>query len=121
MNGDFRLRNGENRPQTRVFMLGLGKWRNGGGTAPASATAEARQAGNGAAAGFDVVSGFPRGLPDGIKYRPLATALWPSEAETLATLGPWQPGRFLIGRDSAGRYVGHEDDRHILSVAGSRA
>src|SRR4051812_38138853 len=100
-------------------MLGLGKWRNGGETAPASATAEARQAGN-SAAGFDVASGFPRGLPDGNRYRPLATALWPSEAETFATLGPWQPGRFLIGRDSAGRYVGHEDDRHILSVAGSR-
>ena len=28
---------------------------------------------------------------------------------------------FLIGRDAAGRYVGHADDRHILTVAGSRA
>ena len=36
-------------------------------------------------------------------------------------LGEWKPGRFLIGRDSAGRYIGHSDDRHILTVAGSRA
>ena len=36
-------------------------------------------------------------------------------------LGAWKPGRFLIGRDSLGRYVGHDDDRHILTVAGSRA
>jgi type IV secretion system protein VirD4 len=106
-------------------MLGLGKWRNGSekqaATPPASATAAARQAGNGAAAVLDVVSGFPRGLPDGNPHKPLATALWPSESETFATLGAWEPGRFLIGRDSLGRYVGHEDDRHILSVAGSRA
>ena len=102
-------------------MLGLGKWLNGGGNPPASATAEARQAGNGAAAGLDVVSGFPRGLPDGNPHKPLATALWPSEGETFATLGAWEPGRFLIGRDSLGRYVGHADDRHILTVAGSRA
>jgi type IV secretion system protein VirD4 len=105
----------------RVSMLGLGKWLNGGGTAPAAATAAARQAGNGAAAVRDVVSDFPRGLPDGDKHKPLATSLWPSEAETLDTLKAWQPGRFLIGRDSAGRYLGHEDDRHILTVAGSRA
>jgi hypothetical protein len=32
-------------------------------------------------------------------------------------LGEWQPGRFLIGRDTAGRYVGHIDDPHILTVA----
>jgi type IV secretion system protein VirD4 len=109
-------------------MRGLGKWLNGGGNAPAFATAAARQAGNGAEhpalstiEGPDVVSGFPRGLPDGDKHRPLATARWPSEAETFATLGAWKPGLFLIGRDSLRRYVGHEDDRHILTVAGSRA
>src|SRR5690349_17919140 len=121
----FGTRNPENRPRTRVFMRGLGKWLNGGGNPPAFTVA--RQAGNGAEnrapaiQGPDVVSGFPRGLPDGNKHRPLATAQWPSEAETFATLKEWEPGLFLIGRDSAGRYVGHEDDRHILSVAGSRA
>jgi type IV secretion system protein VirD4 len=105
-------------------MLGLGKWLNG----PASAKAAARLAGNGAenpapgvTEGPDVVSGFPRGLPDGNPHRPLATALWPSEAETFSVLEEWGPGRFLIGRDSIGRYIGHEDDRHILTVAGSRA
>jgi type IV secretion system protein VirD4 len=80
------------------------------------------QAGNGAAERPDIiVSGFPRGLPDGNPHRPLATARWPSEAETFSVLGAWEPGRFLIGRDSIGRYVGHADDRHILTVAGSRA
>jgi type IV secretion system protein VirD4 len=109
-------------------MRGLGKWLNGGGNPPAFAKAAARQAGNGAenpaaatTQGPDVVSDFPRGLPDGNKYRPLATAQWPSEAETFNTHKEWKPGRFLIGRDSRGRYVGHEDDRHILTVAGSRA
>ena len=72
-------------------------------------------------AGPEIVSGFPRGLPDGNLHRPLATARWPSESETLAMLGAWKPGRFLIGRDSTGRYIGHSDDRHILTVAGSRA
>ena len=30
-------------------------------------------------------------------------------------------GLFLLGRDHHGRYFGHDDDRHILTVAGSRA
>ena len=68
-----------------------------------------------------LVGGFPRGLPDGNRHSPLATARWASEAEILDTLGKWKPGRFLLGRDSAGRYIGHEDNRHILTVAGSRA
>jgi len=80
--------------------------------------AERRREGGG---GPEIVSGFPRGLPDGNLHRPLATARWPSEGETLAMLGEWKPGRFLIGRNSAGRYIGHSDDRHILTVAGSRA
>jgi len=106
-------------------MRGLGRWLNGSekqaASPPAFAKAAARQAGNGEADGPDVVSGFPRGLPDGNPHKPLATAIWPSEAETFSILGAWEPGRFLIGRDSFGRYVGHADDRHILSVAGSRA
>jgi type IV secretion system protein VirD4 len=105
-------------------MPGWREWLNGSekqARNPPPPAAAARQAGNGAAAGLDVVSGFPRGLPDGNPHKPLATALWPSEAETFATLGAWEPGRFLIGRDSIGRYVGHADDRHILTVAGSRA
>lgn len=67
----------------------------------------------------DVVSGFPRGLGD--IHQPLATARWLSSTEAAERLGPWKPGRFLIGRDAGGRYIGFDDDRHILSVAGSRA
>ena len=103
--------------ETGVSCSNWRKWLNGGAKAanpPASATAEARQAGNGAAALPDIVSGFPRGLPDGNPHKPLATALWPSEAETFATLDALEPGRFLIGRDSLGRYIGHADDRHIF-------
>jgi type IV secretion system protein VirD4 len=101
-------------------MLGLGKWLNGT-TGKTAVVQPGNGAGNGAAFGPDVVAGFPRGLPDGNLHKPLGTARWPSEAETLDVLGPWEPGRFLIGRDSAGRYIGHADDRHILTVAGSRA
>src|SRR4051812_4743972 len=95
----FGTRNPENRPRTRVFMRGLGKWLNGGGNAPAFVKAVVRQAGNGAEHPAlstieepDVVSGFPRGLPDGNKHRPLATAQWPSEAKTFDTLKEWEPG-----------------------------
>jgi type IV secretion system protein VirD4 len=69
----------------------------------------------------DVVSGFPRGLPDGDRHKPLATAQWVSSAAAHDILGPWEVGRFLIGRDAAGRYAGHIDDRHVLTVSGSRA
>lgn len=105
-------------------MLGWGKRLNGGESLPRRRPGAAGlppDAATAAAAGPDIVSGFPRGLPDGNRHMPLATARWPSEGETLAMLGPWEPGRFLIGRDSAGRYIGHSDDRHILTVAGSRA
>jgi type IV secretion system protein VirD4 len=92
---------------------------------PAFAKATARQAGpdDAAHAGMpgDVVSDFPRGLPDGDIRKPLGTARWIASHEACGLLGEWKPGRFLIGRDAAGRYVGHDDDRHILTVAGSRA
>jgi type IV secretion system protein VirD4 len=103
-------------------MRGLGKWLNGPEKPPPYAKATGDRPATAAPDGPDIiVSGFPRGLPDGNPHRPLATARWPSEAETFAVLGAWEPGRFLIGRDSFGRYVGHADDRHILTVAGSRA
>ena len=66
-------------------------------------------------------SGFPRGKPDGDRAKPVATAQWISTQHAFDLLGAWQPGRILVGRDSAGRYVGHGDDRHVLTVAGSRA
>jgi type IV secretion system protein VirD4 len=69
----------------------------------------------------DVVASFPRGLPDGDRNKPLGTAQWIASQDACGLLGEWKPGRFLIGRDAAGRYVGHDDDRHILTVAGSRS
>jgi type IV secretion system protein VirD4 len=69
----------------------------------------------------DVPDRFPRGLPDGNPRNPIATAQWGSSHDASRLLGEWKPGRFLVGRDAGGRYVGHADDRHILTVAGSRA
>ena len=65
--------------------------------------------------------GFPRGLPDGDRNKPGAVGRWPSSEEVAAALPEWKPGMFLLGRDDAGRYRGHDDDRHVLTVAGSRA
>lgn len=63
---------------------------------------------------------FPRATgPD--TDRPVATAYWPTPEEAASLVEPWRPGKFLIGRDHHGRYYGIEDDRHILTVAGSRA
>ena len=63
-----------------------------------------------------VTARFPRATgPD--TDRPVATAHWPTAEEAARLVGPWQPGKFLIGRDHQGRYYGIEDDRHILTVA----
>ena len=70
----------------------------------------------------DAVARFPRGLPDGDPHKAGAIGRWPSADEVAAALNePWRPGLFLLGRDHRGRYFGHDDDRHILTVAGSRA
>jgi hypothetical protein len=68
-----------------------------------------------------VTDPFPRGLPDGDPRKPMATAQWAASADAFRLLGEWKPGRFLIGRDTSGRYVGLDVDRHVLTVAGSRA
>jgi type IV secretion system protein VirD4 len=69
----------------------------------------------------DVVADFPRGRPDGNRHEPVATARWISTEDAGRVLDPWRPGHFLLGRDAAGRYLGVSDDRHILTVSGSRA
>ena len=70
----------------------------------------------------DAVATFPRGLPDGDQHKAGAIGRWPSADDVAAVLNePWRPGLFLLGRDHKGRYFGHDDDRHILTVAGSRA
>ena len=89
-------------------MFGWGRKSNAGATPPSMSPAE-------------VVAGFPRGLPDGDRAKPVATSQWISSGQAFDLLGAWQPGKILLGRDSFGRYAGHEDDRHILTVAGSRA
>jgi type IV secretion system protein VirD4 len=70
---------------------------------------------------LDAVSMFPRGLPDGDQHKAGAIGQWPSADTLAAKLAEWRPGLFLMGRDHRGRYYGHDDDRHILTVAGSRA
>ncbi|MCW6512270.1 type IV secretory system conjugative DNA transfer family protein [Lichenifustis flavocetrariae] len=77
----------------------------------------------------DATEGFPRGLPDGDRHKPSALGRWPSADEMAEfqsrpdgpKFGEWKPGMFLVGRDHKGRYYGHDDDRHVLTVAGSRA
>ena len=69
----------------------------------------------------DVVADFPRGRPDGNRHEPVATARWISTEDAGRVLDEWRSGHFLLGRDAAGRYLGVSDDRHILTVAGSRA
>jgi len=93
--------------------LGLG--RNGGGGTHKRGHPPAESA------PADVVAEFPRGRPDGNRHEPVATARWISSGDAGEILEPWQPGRFLLGRDSARRYLGVSDNRHILTVAGSRA
>jgi type IV secretion system protein VirD4 len=45
--------------------------------------------------------------------------LWAHPAQ-LGQSWDWQPGRVLLGAHE-GRYIGRDDDRHIVTVAGSRA
>lgn len=70
---------------------------------------------------------FPRGLPQGAMIAPTATATWfdPTEIEASAGRGgdfSYRPGRIWLGRSMAGRIpVGWTDDKHMVTVAGSRA
>jgi type IV secretion system protein VirD4 len=59
---------------------------------------------------------FPRGVPGrDERNAPLGTAHWSFDAP------PWHEGDILLGLDTEGRKVGHRDDRHLITVAGSRA
>ena len=91
-------------PKNRAGSVGKGE----GGTA---APGQAR----------DVPDGFPRGRPGGDRVNPVGSGSWVPSTQAYGELGAWQPGRFLLGLDAEGRPVGVSDDRHILSVAGSRA
>lgn len=59
---------------------------------------------------------FPRGVPDrDDRNAPLATAKWSFDAPE------WTLGHFWLGHTFDGREAGYRDDRHIVTVAGSRA
>lgn len=65
---------------------------------------------------MDPLHDFPRGHPNApAKHAPLGTAAWSAS-------GPaWVEGFIWLGRDGDGKAIGHSDDRHMVTVAGSRA
>lgn len=59
---------------------------------------------------------FPRGRPDAkSRHDRLGTASWRTD------LPEWREGALWLGRDDCGRDIGYADDRHIVTIAGSRA
>lgn len=58
---------------------------------------------------------FPRGVPGQSSPDLLGTAQW------AVTAAEWSSGAIWLGQDGEGKEVGHHDDRHIITVAGSRA
>jgi type IV secretion system protein VirD4 len=71
---------------------------------------------------------FPRGLPQHSKIAPTATASWhdPAALEGDAAQGgpfAYRQGRIWLGRSTAGRGVpvGWQDDKHMVTIAGSRS
>ena len=65
---------------------------------------------------MSIFDGFPRGTPDiALTDARLATASW------RAALPEWRSGMLWLGRDDQDRAVGYADDRHIVTVAGSRS
>lgn len=58
---------------------------------------------------------FPRGAGNHDAPQLLGTAAWQFTAPE------WQRGAIWLGRDRDGRTVGHLDDRHVITVAGSRS
>jgi type IV secretion system protein VirD4 len=64
---------------------------------------------------MSLFDGFPRGIPERSSPDLLGTAEWRSSAAS------WKPGAIWLGHDADGNEVGHGDDRHVVTVAGSRA
>lgn len=65
---------------------------------------------------MSVFDDFPRGVPGrDERHAKLGTASWSFNAPD------WREGDILLGLDAKGRKVGHRDDRHLITVAGSRA
>lgn len=65
---------------------------------------------------MSIFSGFPRGVPGtSPRHAPLGTAVW------AILKSPWREGHIWLGRDDQGQSVGHGDDRHVITIAGSRS
>jgi len=65
---------------------------------------------------MSIYGDFPRGAPGAPSRNALlATASWRSD------LPLWEEGAIWLGRDDQGRDIGYRDDRHVVTIAGSRA
>lgn len=63
-----------------------------------------------------ILSDFPRGVPrDSSHDAPLGTARW----AVIST--EWREGLLWLGRNDDGTAIGHGDDRHVITLAGSRS
>lgn len=69
-----------------------------------------------AGAAMSLFDDFPRGRPHGPSRGDLlGTASWRTD------LPEWREGAIWLGPDDDGRGIGYDDDRHIITIAGSRA
>lgn len=70
------------------------------------------------------MTSIPRGLGSN-KDALIATARFDVNQDAFDRLKEWQIGQFLLGQvtcsDKIKRYVGYKDDRHIITIAGSRS
>lgn len=65
---------------------------------------------------MSIFDDFPRGRPnDPSRHDQLGTASWRTD------LPEWREGAIWLGHDDKGRDIGYADDRHIVTIAGSRA
>lgn len=65
---------------------------------------------------FNLFDGFPRGIPgEEDREAKLGTAAWTGGGKS------FRPGFLFLGRDAEDREIGHDDDRHAITIAGSRA
>lgn len=65
---------------------------------------------------MSIFADFPRGVPGAAsRQSPLGTARWSTSSSL------WREGLFWLGRDDDGKVIGHSDDRHIITIAGSRS
>lgn len=61
---------------------------------------------------------LPRGTDQQRRPKP-PSSKWATRTDLAARI--YEPGAILLGRDDDGRMIGLKDDRHLMTVAGSRA